>query len=60
MRLRPYQTKLESASNGKERTMTAPMHPDTMIGLVRQRQRELAEEAAERRRIRAIRRRRRR
>jgi hypothetical protein len=44
----------------KERTMTAPLHPDTMIGLVRQRQRELAEEAAERRRIRAIRRRRRR
>ena len=50
--------KLESASNGKERAMTAPLHPDTMIGLVRQRQRELAEEAAERRRIRAIRRRR--
>jgi hypothetical protein len=32
--------------------MTAPMHPDTMIGLVRQRQRELIEAAAERRRIR--------
>jgi hypothetical protein len=32
--------------------MTAPMHPDTMVGLVRQHQRELIEEAAERRRLR--------
>jgi hypothetical protein len=32
--------------------MTAPMHPDTMIGLVRQHQRELMEAAAERRRFR--------
>jgi hypothetical protein len=30
--------------------MTAPLHPDTMIGLVRQHQQTLLEEAAERRR----------
>jgi hypothetical protein len=32
--------------------MTSPMHPDTMIGLMHQRQRERLEAAAERRRAR--------